>query len=216
MNILLFLLLFPLYAKAGEVSVQLTQFSRIADGDTSQTSNWNGVQVDYKLDNGVYIFGGKEKATIHLMGEAFSYDITSIGFGTKFNISERVRLFGQVGYYFVDNSWGSEIRREKNEALIYYLNDKFSNNGQIQNFDAFSVDNENTFGGTAGIEIVQPITKNLSAGFVFSHRNMKIKEIVHGYNDAWRFHETGENWEYGVSRNYSSFNFGISFNYILW
>jgi len=211
--ILSFLLFLAFPVWADEISLSLTQKSRMADDDTYQSGGWEGAQISYKFDT-VYVFASQESTAIHTLGKAFDYSMTGLGVGTKIPLSKRVNLFGQVGFYKVKNSWGSTPRRERNEGLIYYLNDRYSNDGKIQNFDAFSVENENTVAGEIGIELMQPVTDSVNMGFSISYRQMKIKEIVHGYNDAWRFAETGENWEYGVSRNHSTVNFGLVSSYV--
>ena len=200
---------------AGTLSTQVFTATRIADDDMFQVGGWHGIQFSYQPDNTLsYSFISYEKLAVYPKGKAFDYTMLGLGVGSKYKLTKNIKLFGQVGYYFVKNSFGK--RKSKfNEGIYYYLNDRYihSGGGNYYSFDEYEVENDNTYGGTIGIEMNYPITKKLSADFVFSYRIMTIKESVRGFRKAWDAACYPCWWEFGVNRNYSSTNFGVNMNY---
>ena len=214
---ILVLMVLSLNANAGEWSAHAMQMSRITDEDYFMTGGWEGVQINYQTGNN-YTFFGYEEMSVMPKGRAWEYTLIGLGVGSKYNLTENIRLFGQIGYYHIKNSWGAR-RRERNEALNYYFNDRWYGStyeqvttGQHVVFDEWSVENDNTFAGTIGIEMIRPITKNLNMSFVFSYRQMKIKEKIMGFRDVWD-ESKGYWWEIDLRRDYSTTNFGVGVNY---
>jgi len=197
---------------AGELSVSLSQKSLNNADDVYSTNYWVGLQVSYQPDNSnLYYFLSKEIVDVAPIYSAWKYDMTGIGIGTKININKRIRVFGQAGYYLIKNSWGDR-KRQFNEGLYYYFNQRFygsQTTGKYYEFKDYSVENNNAIGMTIGLELLHPITDRWSAGFIISHRLMKIKEDLnaYAYNDEFGW------WAHTPTRDYSSTNVGVSLNY---
>ena len=206
------ILMFIGQVHAGELTVSVTQKSMNIADDVFSTDTWVGVQASYQPDNSNwYYFLSKEVVEVSPIYKSFEYDMTGIGIGTKFKLTPKISLFAQAGYYIVKNSWGDR-KREFNEGLYYYLNDRFRG-FQVYydnyNFKDYGVKNDNTIGWTVGLEMTQPISKNLKAGFVVSYRKMSIHEEINGYaydgERGW--------WQHITDRDYSSTNMGLVLTY---
>jgi hypothetical protein len=213
--IVLFLLILAFYlntTQAGEISAQIYQASQISSSD-DKVNGWQGLQVSYRFDNDIYVFGSTEDARVYPRGHAWDYGIDGLGIGIKKPVHKYLNVFGQIGYYFVSNSYDSK-RHNRNEGIGYYLNGKYSN-GRSVRFDEYSIENDNTIAGAFGLELVYPITKSWTTGVSLSYRLMKIRRTVRGYRDVWDYDKTGEAWEDGSSQDYSSLNLGIYFAYRL-
>lgn len=210
--IIVFLLSFAV--QAGQFDVQLTQFHRATDEDVYMVGGWEGIEIKYSPDNtDVFYSISQENARVIPKGSAFTYTFTGLSVGKRFKITKNVKLFGKIGYYKVDNDLGIR-NREYNEGLYYYLNDRWRHVfNSVVHFDEYGVDSADTFGGAIGLEMTHELSENLSINFVMSHRLMKIKEKLYGYNDLWKYDETGNRFEFGPNRDYSSTNFGINLEY---
>lgn len=210
----LILLLLPLTSFASEIDVQLLTRSYTTDSDMYQRGQSTGVQVSYIPKDKGYTFISYETVDVLPKGYAFTHKMIGVGAGSKYKLTENISLFGQAGYYFIKNSWGNR-KRQINEGLHYYLNDRFihSNRGDYLNFQEYEVNNDDAIGGTIGVNMNYDLTKSFNVGMVFSYRIMKIKEEVRGYRDAWDYDKTGAAWEFSVVRDYSSINFGLKTDY---
>lgn len=195
---------------AGEVSVKILTNTYITDNEQYSRSSSNGIQLSYTPQESFYFFLSKDSVRVCPNGCAFTYKMDGVGIGNKIRLTKSISLFSQVGYYKVSNDYG-EKNFKFNEALGYYLNDRFGDavgNG-VQKFEAYSVINDNTFGGSIGLEMDHKVTKNFSVTSTLSYRLLKIKETIQG----WQSVEKGYWWETGMSRDYSSINFGIGAHY---
>jgi len=209
-----FFLLFTTTANAAEWSAQLISHSRLADDDTYQTGTWYGIQFNYQSDDS-FLFVSQEKVTVIPLWGSHSLTMTGLGVGTTWQVTPRFRIFGQIGYYSVDvDRFGT---RDWNEGLYYYFNGRFGFSMPDLaplSFDYYTIEIEDTFGGTIGFELEKPITDRLSVGFVMSYRAMRISEYLRVDRQAWLDAGVGW-WENGIDRNYSSLDFGVSLRYTL-
>jgi len=207
--ILMFLISFSV--TAGELSFQISELTRDTDDDIYQVGGWNELQVSYQpTDSEGYLFMSYGEARVAPKGYAFTFEMLGLGAGMKREIFKNINVFGQLGYYLIENSWGGR-KREFNEGLYAYLNGRYqgaSGSSAYKYFNEYEVKNDNAFGGTIGIEMMYPLSKTDKVGFVFSKRIMKIRETVIGYKDEWG---PGSRWEYGNKRNFNSTNFGINY-----
>jgi hypothetical protein len=207
-------------AQAGEVDVLLTQWNRIADEEKYQVGNWQGIQLNYKFNSGAYVFASHETAQIIPLWGIGDMDMTGVGFGLAHNITPKLSLFGQLGYYMISHE--NEGRHDVDpsgagagEGIGYYFNDKFHflTGGRRVKFDEYEINYENTFAGIFGVQFTQPITKNSDIGFALSYKAMKISEEFIVYKDSWNYPETGWRWEQAVTRNYSAIGFSAVYQH---
>ena len=193
--------------------------TRIANDDSFYAGDWTGLELSYQFDKSPwYVFGGYEETGVYAGGRAWDYTFLGLGVGLRHKVSDHINIFGQMGYYFVENSWG-DPRREMNEALHYYMNERWNQSldgpydtGTYYMFDTYEVKNSDTIGISVGLDITYPISKNLEAGFLLSYRYMNINEYIAVYRDAWDEANVGW-WELSRSHDYSSFNTGLTLNY---
>jgi hypothetical protein len=219
MKTLLIALLMIGTVQAGEVDIMLTQWSRIADEEKYQVGNWQGIQLNYKFNSGAYVFASHETAQIIPLWGIGDMSMTGVGFGLSHNITPKLSLFGQLGYYMVGHE--NEGRHDVDpsgagagEGIGYYFNDKygFITNRYIK-FDEYEINYENTFAGIFGVQFTQPITKNSNIGFALSYKSMKISEEFIVYKDSWNYLKTGWRWEQAITRNYSAIGFSAVYQY---
>ena len=216
-TLLIALLLMFGTAQANEVEVKLLKMTRISNDDSFYTGDWSGIELSYHFDNSPwYVYGGYEETGVYAGGRIWDYNFMGLGVGLNHQVSKHISIFGQIGYYFVENSLGGPSR-EFNEAVHYYLNSLWQNSlpgpydvGEYWIFDETQVTNGDTLGVSVGMDISYPISKNWSAGFSLSYRYMNIDEHIAGYRDEWG---TVGWWELDRSHDYSSFNTGISLNH---
>jgi hypothetical protein len=205
LSIILATCLKPIHA--GELSVSLGQRAMSAGEDIYSVEDWNYIQLTYQPDeSNFYYFVSHETAEVAPSYFVWTYTMTGLGIGTRANITKNIRLFGQVGYYIIKNDWGHK-KDIYSEGLNYYFNTRFYdlNSTDWHRFTEAKVENNNPIGGTIGIEILQPITKDITAGFSISHRMLRINEEVNVKGTTW--------WAVSPNRDYSSTNFGVSLNY---
>ena len=205
-------------AQAAEIEVQALQMSRMADDDTYQVGGWRGIQLNYVFDNEAYIFAGHEVAEIIPLWGIGRMNLTGVGGGIKHKLTDKISVFAQVGYYMISQENEGRHRMDgthgASEGMEYYFNAKYGfTSPTYVHFDEYQIEYEDTFGGAFGVQLVQPITKNMDLGFIMSYRAMKIKETLRVMKDEWNYDTTGWCWEQGINRNYSSMNFGISLDY---
>ena len=198
----------------------LTQWNRIADEEKYQVGNWQGIQLNYKFDNNVYLFASQETAQIIPLWGIGDMNMTGVGFGLTHNISPKLSLFGQIGYYMISHENEGRHRVDPTgagagEGIVYYMNDKygFIKDGPYYQFDEYEINYENTFAGIFGVQFTQPITKNSDIGFALSYKSMKISEEFIVYLDKWNYPETGWRWEQAITRNYSAIGFSAVYQY---
>ena len=206
--------------QAGEVEVMLTQWNRIADEEKYQVGNWQGIQLNYKFNNNVYVFASQETAQVIPLWGIGDMNMTGVGFGLTHNISPKLSLFGQIGYYMISHENEGRHRVDPTgagagEGIVYYMNDKygFIKDGPYYQFDEYEINYENTFAGIFGVQFTQPITKNSDIGFALSYKSMKISEEFIVYLDKWNYPETGWRWEQAITRNYSAIGFSAVYQY---
>lgn len=200
---------------AGEVSVNFIQRSMVTCDDDFCASDWEGFQINYQK-NDSYLFISQEQANVSPNSAlAFVYEMTGIGFGVKNKLTPTISFVGQIGYYFIENSWGHQQRF--NESLHYYINDKYiHSNGRLGYYHStdFQVINSNAFGATAGIEMNYPLTKSLTLNMGLGYRAMKIDERFIMRRPEWieKFGE-GQWWETHTTRDYGSFDSRVGITY---
>lgn len=217
MKILILIMMFTMATcfkpvNAAEYSLHVSEKFRNVNEDLYSTGTWLGLEFKYQPDNSdIYYFISTEHIAVVAKMRAFNYDMTGFGVGKRYQVAKNIRVFGQAGYYLIDNSWGAK-KREFNEGLYYYLNDRWihSNGGGYLVFDEYGVENKNTFGGTIGIEFSHKLSKNIDFSMIFSKRFMKIREKLAGYRDAWN----GGSWEFNSDRDYSTTDYSLGINYV--
>lgn len=172
-------------AEAGELEAVVFSSSKQAERYDHGTGTWTGVQLNYKFDNDVYVFGSQENIDVLLLGgKAWEYNIKGVGIGTKYQISKRLRLFSQVGYYQIKDSIG-ERHPTNDETFGYYIGQRYSSDAFVV-FDEVGLKHSPyTFGIAFGAELLYPISKHWTTGFTLSYRHMSIHEDISGYNDDW-------------------------------
>ncbi len=200
-------------AVAGEFSVKLKQFSHTAGTDDFDARGWGGLELSYKPDNtDTFYFVSQERAAIYTTGKAYDLDMTGIGFGFKPQITKKIRAFAQVGYYFIDNSWGDR-RRGFNEGLHQGFNKWYA--GVYDNwidFQEYTVKTEDTLGGEFGVEYTHNFTKNFTIGLSYSKRIMNVRIHHQAFRDVWD--DRYSYWENQSNRNLGSDIFGASLSYL--
>lgn len=203
---------------AGELSVEVFQASRMADDDMYQTGRWYGVQVSYGSED--YIFISQEKFAVIPLWGIGNMTMTGAGVGVKHKLTDRLSIFGQIGYYFVKHE--NEGRHDMDiynssatEGMEYYFNTRYSAlTSNYISFDEYEIDYDDTISGSVGIEYVKTLSEGMNIGFSLSYRSMKIRELLRVMNDAWDYDNTGACWEQKITRDYSSINYGIKLNYV--
>ncbi len=189
---------------ASEVSVKVTSHSFLSDGFRRAVGN--GVQLSYTPKQNGYVFLSHDKIGIYPLGKAFDLTLQGVGFGAKFKVHKYFSVYGQLGYYFVQNSYGG--RSDKlNEGMLQAFNFKFHPfmNGEGIEFDQYEVFTKNTFGGTVGFNMDYPVTKNFNLNIGLSLRIIKYFQEMRAFKKEWNYEETGQRWEVGGSQNISSF-----------
>ena len=194
--------------QAGELSFSLGQRSMELGEDDYSVEDWNFIQISYMPDDSkFYYFISHEEAEVAPAYFVWTYAMTGLGIGTKANITKNIRVFGQLGYYLIKNDFGHKTDTNS-EGTDYFFNSKFNglqHTGEWHSWSDIQVENGNSFGGTLGIEILQPITDNWTAGFSISRRLIKINEEYNVKDPTW--------WAVSPNRDYSSTNFAVNLNY---
>jgi len=216
MKILIMLVLsvfsFNLYASS--VDVKLLTSSYLTDDDMYQRSESGGIQLSYTPKESTYLFLSTDSVRVCPKGCAYKYQMIGVGIGDKIKLTKTISIFSQIGYYKITNDF-IDRTDESGEGLGYYLNDRFRDATAVprQYFEAYSVHNNNAFGGSVGLEMNHNLGKGFSVISVLSYRLLKIKEEIHGYQSLAEFDANGSNWEVGLKRDYSSINFGVGLLY---
>lgn len=203
----------PLHA--GEFSFSTGQRSLDAGNDQYTVRHWDFFSISYQPDDSSFYYGlSYEQAEVSPIYFTHTLDMTGLFAGVKTNITKNVRVFGSIGYYLIEDDFGGR-KRQFIEGLTYYLNDRFGDaTNQHHFFDEFEVETEDrAFGGTFGVELIQPVSKDLDIGFSLSRRLIKINETLSGYKDEWDARGTGASWKQQSTRDYSSTSFGVNLNY---
>lgn len=212
MKYILTMVLFGILAwnvQAGEFNASVGQRSMNAGNDGFTVEDWNFIEITYKPENSNFYYGiSQEEAEVAPISYlAWTYSIKGLLIGTDYQVNKNISIFGHLGYYFISNNLSGI-----NESLDYYFNTKFYGLGNQNGFHAFgnaSLKNSDSFGGTLGIKITQPIGENVKIGFSISHRLLKIKEILDvrfAQNNDWI-------WRVSSNRDYSSTSFGLNATY---
>lgn len=211
MKYILTMVLFGMLAwsvQAGEFNASVGQRSMNAGNDGFTVEDWNFIEITYKPENSSFYYGvSQEEAEVAPVSYlAWTYSIKGLLVGTDYKINKNISLFGHLGYYMIDNDLTG-----RNESLDYYFNTKFFGLGNQNGFHVFkgaSLRNKDSFGGTIGIKITQPISENIKIGFSISHRLLKIKEIL----DV-ELADIKNTWRVSTNRDYSSTSFGLNATY---
>lgn len=213
-SIFLVMVLFAIAASvfASEFSVSVTERTRDADEDVYSVGAWYGVQFSYAPKDKGYFFISQETAEIAPIGHVFDYHMTGFGVGSKYQVTDGIKLFGQVGYYIVKNTWGYRPHTA-NESLGYYSAKRYTASATSQTFHGYGVENENTIAGTVGVEFNHKFTKSLIGNMTFSKRVMRIHEVIRAFRDEWNYEQTGVCIMTGLTRNFTSTELGLGLTY---
>lgn len=216
--ILLPLLLIPIVAQAGDMTVATRQMNPMTGGDIYSTGGWAGVQLSYQpADSNVYFFGSTESVSVYPMGKTHSYALDGLGLGIKRKWSDGIKLFAQIGVFKITDDVGVR-NRAPSEGAYYYFNHRYAlflpPGVKTQGFDAFGVEHDPyVFAVEVGAEFTHQLTDNIDIGLSVSYRGLKIRETLRVYVDAWKYDETGACWEVGQARDFSTINTAINFTY---
>lgn len=205
------LLIISSAVSAGQLSARITQINPVSNDDVYALGGWEGVQISYQAKSGLYAFLADEDVDVYALGKAYSIKLQGFGVGVKHDIARGVNVFGQFGVFKLKNSHGKT--RVFNEALFYYLNTRWAavTNHTVYEWDTYEVETEDhTSALEVGIELNHPLGDSWAVGFAASYRGMKIKERLAGYRDVW---PPGTHFEYGTSRDFSSFNTSLALIY---
>jgi len=205
---------------AGSVDVKLLTSSYMTDDDmyqrseSGERSESGGIQLSYTPKESGYFFASMDSVKVCPKGCAYKYTMIGAGIGDKIKLTKSISLFSQIGYYKITNDF-KDRTSEGGEGLGYYLNDRFrdATATPLNRFEAYSIHNNNAFGGSIGLEMNHSLGKGFSVISVLSYRLLKIKEEIHGYQSLAVFDKNGANWEVGLKRDYSSINFGVGLLY---
>jgi len=204
-TIIFLLMFFPMVVNAWEV--QLKQMSHINSDDYYQVANWQGLQVNYDVDD-YYVFGSVERGQIIPLWGIGDLSLFGAGIGTRFKVHPKITFFGQLGYYYADHE-DEGRHRGHSEGLTYYMNSKYGfSTDRFQVFDEYQIEYGNAVGGEVGV-----IFQHKKVGFLLSYRSIKIDETFRVMKDEWNFDLTGVCWEQEITRDFSSINFGINIKF---
>ncbi len=188
------------------LDLSITTNTFLTDEDKYSRASSGGVQLSYTPKKSFFMFISKDSIQVCPNGCAFRYTLTGVGIGDSIDVGNGISLFSQIGYFKITNDYG-EKNKKFNEALGYYLNDRFdiALGTPVQRFEAYSVINKNAFSGTFGVSLKHNITKNVGIKSILSYRFLKIKETIQG----WQNVKNNAYWETGSFRDYSSINIGL-------
>ena len=220
MKTLTILLLLISSSVFGEVTIKWTSLSDLSSDELRQMESWRGFQINKEFDDW-YIFSSYDEGTFYTKSPAFDVQIGGIGAGIKLPVSKNIKLYGQVGYYEVDNSVGGRVRCANEydyclgEGIYYGLNAKWaSTNGGIQQFNEYEVETHGGAGYAFGLEIDKEVMEDTSILFSLEYRYLDTKFGIHGFRDAWDYDNTGARWE-TYYKGIDSINLSIGLNYVL-
>lgn len=202
-----------------DVEINMKHFSDTSGDSYFKLISWRGVEVKYLQDDGFYYFLSHEEARIHFLSPSFGMTFTGFGFGIKQAVTNKINVYGQLGYYVTDTAVRGRFRCDRGacsvwESLHYAMNHKWgpTHNGYKQYFDEYEVDSTNAYGVTVGAELLHPLTKDIDLNFGVEWRAMSYTLLVHGMYDPWNYDETGARWETSF-RGTDSTNFKVGLNY---
>ena len=207
----------PIHA---DVEVSMKTFSDTSGDSYFKLQSWNGVEIKYQPEkDSLYYFVSYEEARVHFLSPSFGMDFIGLGVGFKTAVTNKINLYGQVGYYISDTAVRGRFRCDRGaysvwESLHYAMNHKWgpTHHGYKQYFDEYEVDSTNGFGITVGAEFLHPLTKNLDLNFGIEWRAMSYDLIVNAMYDPWNYDETGARWE-TTFKGTDSTNFKVGLNY---
>ncbi len=201
---------------AGELSVSTGQRSMNTADDTYSIGDWNYLKIAYQPDNSNFYYGlSHETAEVSPIYFTHTLDLKGLFVGIKTKPNKNIRIFADIGYYLVEDDFGGRQRKHI-EGFYYYLNERFygADFNKYYYFNEYSLETSGSaFGGTIGVEIIQPINDKWSVSLSASHLILKINEIITGYRDEWTAKNLGWSWQQQTVRDYSSTSFGLSVNY---
>lgn len=208
--IIFILTAYSMEAQARGFDVSIQTCSRLQDQNLYRTGECAGIQLDYNFNDSLYMFASHDTVEVIPIQYQFNYLFYGAGFGIKKNLSNNIQLFGQLGYYKIDNTLG--YSEGYNEGLHYYFNAMYPTHVGTS-FYGHEVRNDNAFGGSFGVTLNYPITKTLSIGALASVRVLKFTEHLYGdldkapgINYPMYFIAEGE-------RDFTSLNIGASFKW---
>jgi hypothetical protein len=194
---------------AGEIEVETYTASRLQDEDFYRVGDWNGIQLSYKFDNPLYVFASYDVAEIIPIQYSFDYEFFGLGVGMRKQVMDGLELFGQVGYYIIENSMG--YREGYTEGMHYYFNMRYPYDRT--RFFGHEVRNDNTIGGSFGLRFSHALTEHWSVGLSGSVRWLKFTEHLYADRDDIYGIEYPRYWIAEGERDFTSLNLGASLKY---
>lgn len=209
--------LYASMASANSVQVNLFQKNRLNDSEDFQIGNWNGIQLDYKFEK-MYVFGSYESAQVIPkwgIGDMRAY---GVGVGMKHKVNDHVRVFGQIGYYFInqENEGSYDIsdrKQDGSEGITYHMNNayQFTQPDKFYEFDRMKINFDDALGAEVGFELFQQFTENLEGGMSLSYAAMKVPMEIDVYRKEWD--KVGAWWMEHITRDVSSLKIGAYITY---
>jgi len=187
---------------SADVQVKLLNRQLVTSDNFMNASNWKALEVTYQFNESPFYAGlSYEKTGLQCVVKLADYTMLGAVAGMKFKVHKYINIYGQLGYYSVDNSAGSDMKWS--EGVYYCLNLKYA-------FDKYGVENGDMIGGTFGVEMVYPVTSFMDIGLNLSYTSRNMKSTVYGERDAWDYKNTGARWEDSNTLNLSTFDFGLN------
>lgn len=204
---------------AGEIQASVKHLSDTTGNRYFVMQRWIGVEVKYQpSEDSLYYFASHDTGGLQTTYPAFDMSFTGIGFGFKSQVSNKVKLYGQLGYYFVDTSVKGRFKCANHscgEGLYYGLNDQWADlhtNGLV-NFNEYEVQTENGYGVTFGAEITHKLSKNTNIVFSIEKRSLNVKTLIAGMSNVFgNYDANGQRWESRFS-GIDSTNISLGVNY---
>lgn len=214
LTIILFAALgFNAYAKEFELNFKHMS-DHAADNDFRFTS-WRGFEVKYTPDEeSLYYFASHEEARAFMASPSFKMTFTGLGLGFKQPVTNKVNLYGQVGYYFIRPDTKGRFACEKGscrhwESLYYGVNKKWGpvHSGGPVKFNEYEIKSTDAYGITLGAEIKHKLSKNLELSLGAEYRAMSFTVLVNSWYE-------GQPWPWMSSfKGFSSTNYKVGLNY---
>lgn len=207
-------------ADAGEIQVSAKHLSDTTGNQYFVMQRWLGVEIKYQpTEESLYYFVSHDTAGVQTTYPAFEMSFTGVGFGTNTKVTEHVKFYGQLGYYFVDTSLKGRFKCAKyscGEGLFYGLNDQWADlhDKGLVDFDEYEIKTKNGYGITLGLESSHKLSKNMDLVFGIEWQARYVQVMVAGMSKAsfGDYDVNGQRWE-SHFRGINSTNFKVGLDY---
>lgn len=206
----------------GELSIDVIQYSALANDSGGQVGPIKSLQGSYTFENNLYLFASYDTAKITYSLDGFSYKIVGVGGGMKHDLSKYINIFGFIGYYNVSNDWGERVSGDQkcgsNEGLCYDFRDRY--NSTSSRYHGWAVEDSNTIGGGFGVNMAYPVTDCFNVGVSLSYRHLIFDEVIKGevsklHKSYYKLKKQGNPNHYKNGPvNLSGFGVGLNINYL--